>query len=203
MSLGEADARSFFAPLEGRTTSFVVDDRRTNLSLLKAAVSMALAGGRACTILDLDALCSSHAGKVLSGLGPKASGMVRALVPAPGAGVEDELMSLFRTGPSVFVVETLNTLHHLMPSNPGSRSRRLSFVLSALSFLAKTNGAAGLYVTYRREKAIGPERGGSISDFADLVVSVTGVKSELHMRCERGEAWPDGKLVLAAALDEE
>jgi hypothetical protein len=45
---------------------------------------------------------------------------------------------------------------------------------------------------YRREKVVRSRGGGSISSLSDAAVYVEEVDSELRMRCERGDIWPDG-----------
>jgi hypothetical protein len=91
----------------------------------------------------------------------------------------------------------LNTLYHLFSkSGVSSRSRKLAFAVTSLSFLAGTSGKAVLFIMYKREKTIRTGGGKSISDLSDATVSVEVTGSELLMNCKRGTAWPEGRFSL-------
>jgi WD40 repeat protein len=197
MSFGAQQAHSFFGPLKGKTVTFLVDDRQTNLSFAKSIISLATIAVGGCAIFDIDAFYSSNSDGILSALPSSAAGSTRVYVPEPGVRIETVLPRFFKIESGVFIVDSLNTLYHLFSSSgASSRSRKLAFAVTSLSYLARTNEKTVLLTMYRREKAVRTGGGRSISDLSDTSVSVEAAGSELLMRCKRGAAWPDGMLSL-------
>ncbi len=200
MSFGAQQALSFLGPFKGKTATFLVDSRQTNLSFAKniASLTAIITGG--CAIFDTDAFYSSNSGEILSALPPSAVRSTRVYIPEPGSSVETELPRLFRAESEVFIVDSLNTLYHLFSSSGvNSGSRKLAFAVASLSYLAKTSGKAVLFTMYRREKTMRTGGGSSISDLSDTTISVEATGSALLMKCERGTAWPEGKFSLRIA----
>ena len=197
MSLGAQQAHSFLGPLRGKTATFFVGNRQTNLSFAKSITSLTAMTTSGCAIFDLDALYSSNSYEILSDLPSSAARSTCIYVPEPGSNIEIELPRLFRTESGVFIVDSLNTLYHLFSSSGvNSRSRKLAFAVASLSYLARTNGKAILFSMYRREKTMRTGGGRSISDLSDTTVSVEATDSGLLMKCERGTAWPEGRFSL-------
>jgi len=192
MSLSERDARAFLEPLKGKTVTLLINDRKTNLALLRCISSLTSTAACGCVVFDVDAFYSSNSDKIH----PSAANSTYVYVPEPGSSIEMEFPMLFKTESEVFVIESLNTLYNLFASSSvSSKSRKLAFALASLSFLAKTNDKTGLLIMYRREKLM-KTGGGSISDLSDMTVSVKTVGSEMRMECERGMAWPEGRFSL-------
>jgi hypothetical protein len=193
MSLSRGAPNSFFGPLTGRTTTFLLDARRDNLEFA-AMMMRSLAWDRAtCAILDLDAFYSSNSDRIFDSMDPVTARSTVIRVPGPGSEVELELSSLFEAQQKVLVIDSLNSLHHLISLDDGSsRSRKLAFALAGLSYLARTNSKAVVLSMYRRE---GFSRGGtgrSIAGLSDAVASVDVRGGELRVRSERGSLWPTG-----------
>ncbi len=157
-----------------------------------AASLMALTGD-GCTVLDLDALYSSNADRIFAGLPVTAARSTIIHVPEPDSSVETELAKLFATDSNVLIIDSLNSLHHLLSSDDArSRSRKLAFAIASLSYLARTDRKAVLFTMYRRERPGRTGAGRSITDLTDLAVSVEANASGVSMKCERGNAWPGG-----------
>ena len=197
LSLSAQQAHSFLTPLNGKTTTFLVDGRQTNLSLVRNIASMTAMTARGFAIFDADAFCSSNSVEILSALTLEAAKSTHIYLPEPGSSIETELPRFIRTGSEVFMIESLNTIYHLFSSSgTNSRSRKFAFAVVSLSYLARTSGKTGLFIMYRREKIMRAGGGGSISDLSDTTVSAETTGSGLLMKCERGTAWPDGRFSL-------
>jgi len=195
MSVGVEQARSFIEPLRGKTITFLVNDRQTNLSLMRGITAVATAAGRGCTIFDIDALFSSNAEEILSWLPSDAAKRICIRVPEPLSNIESELSKVFRSDSGVFMIQSLNTLFHLFQSSGvGSRTRKVAFAMISLSYFAKSGDKVILVTMYGRNKVI--KVGGSISDFSDATVTVANVRHGVSLRCERGLLWPDGEFYL-------
>jgi len=197
MSFGAQQAHSFFGPLKGKTTTFLIDSRQANLLFAKSITSLTAMTACGCAIFDIDALHSSNSDGILSALPASVAGSTRVYVPEPGSRVETELPRLFMAESGILIVDSLNTLYHLFSSSGvSSRSRKLAFAVTSLSYLARTSGKAVLLTMYRREKTMRTGGGRSISDLSDTTVSVEVTGSGLLMKCKRGTAWPEGKFAL-------
>jgi hypothetical protein len=190
MSFGVGEPRSFLEPLTGKTTTFLLDSRRDNIAFARTVAVLAAGHGDACAILDLDALYSSNAAAILS---PLSGGATSIIVPAPGSEIERETTRLFLVPQRVILVDSLNTLYHLLAfEDESSRGRRLSFFLACLTYLARTNNKAVIFTMYRREGFRKVKPGLSISGLGDTTASVRNEDGHLTMRIERGSAWPGG-----------
>ncbi len=194
MSFGGHQAQAFFGPLAGRTATFLLDGRDANLGFARAIVGLLAQTGDSCAVLDLDAFYSSNADAIFQPL-PKAaadSSLVR--VPTPGSDVELEFAELFESNQKVVVVDSLNSLYHLVSMEDGSsRSRKLTFAVASLSYLARTNGKVVVLTMYVREGFTRSGTGRSISALSDVTASVDVRGNELIARVERGQAWPGGR----------
>jgi len=190
-SAGKAD--EFFGPLKGKTATFLLPDRSANLAFARAVTAMVAASGRTCSIFDLDAFYSSNAGFLFGPPSASGRGKVFIQVPKPSVRLEDEFPRLFSGGGSVVIVDTLNTLFHLLSSDEGAyRSRKFSFAVASLSFTAKESGSAIMLAMYRRELLSRGGLGRSMSSYSDVVVSVERKDSGVTMVTERGKAWGEG-----------
>jgi hypothetical protein len=135
MSLSVQHASSFFGPLRGKTSSFVVDGRQANVLFAEATTSSVALTGDGCAILDLDALYSSNSDRIFGGLPAAAARSMVIHVPAPDASVEAELPRLLAADSRVLIIDSLNSLHHLLSSDDArSRSRKLAFAIASLRF---------------------------------------------------------------------
>ena len=178
--------------LSGKTATFVVGGRGTNILLARTLVGSIAREGRSCTVLDLDALYSSHADLIFGGL-TDGSGRLTVKVPAPGSDIETEFAPLLSSNQQVIVIDRLNSLHHLVSMEDGrSRGRRLMFALASLSYSARANGSAVVFSMYRREGFPKPGRGRSIASLSDVTASVEIMDGSIEIRTESGSAWPGG-----------
>ena len=197
MSFSAQQADSFLGPLKGKTATFLVESRQDNLSLARCVAALAAQRASGCAIFDVDAFYSSNSDLILSALPPGAARAARVYVPEPGSSIEVELAELFRAESGVFVIDSLNTLYHLLSSSgASSRSRKFAFAVASLAYFARMGGKAVLFSMYRRERTMRTGGGRSISDLSDVTVSVEATGSELLMKCERGAAWPGGRFSL-------
>ncbi|MDA4124863.1 MAG: hypothetical protein OK438_05385 [Thaumarchaeota archaeon] len=193
MSFSARLASSFFGPLRGKTSSFVVGGREANILLAEVAISLATLTGDGCAVLDLDALYSSNSDRIFGGLPAAVARSTTIHVPEPDSSVEMELSKLFATTAKVLVIDSLNSLHHLLSSDDArSRSRKLAFAVASLSYLARTDRRAVLFTMYKRERPL-RTAARSIADLADLKISVKADESGVSMECERRSIWPGGR----------
>ena len=182
------------APLAGKTATFLVDGRQANVKLARTLAIATDQAGLSCVVFDLDALYSSNADRVFAGLAGHATHATMK-VPAPGSDIEAGFSSIFRAQQDVVVIDSLNTLYHLISMEDGSsRGRKLMFALASLSQLARANGATVILSMYRREGLTKSSRGRSISNLSDITASVELKGDGLEVRVERGSAWPGGVL---------
>ena len=184
---------AFLRPLEGKTATFLFDDRETNVAFASALTMTLAKGGARCEVLDLDALYSSNADRIFGDIPAEAASKVRLHVPEPGADIEAEFSDLFASESRYLVVDSLNSFYHLISFEDGVyRGRKLSFAVAGLAFAARTTGGTAILSMYRRE---GPPRmgtGASISTLSEVTVGVSMDGKELQLRTERGSAWAGG-----------
>ena len=195
MSLSGEEPHSFFGPIEGKTSIFLLDGRQANVAFATALAGLLARARSPCAVLDLDALYSSGSDRIF-GLGsPLVAGLTTIQLPDPGSDVESELSSVFRRREKVVIIDSLNSLYHLISMDDGSsRSRRFAFALASLSYLARTNGMVVILTMYRREGLPSAGTGRPISALSDITASVNVKGGELEIRLERGSAWPGGSL---------
>lgn len=194
MSFGGQQSQSFFGPLTGRTATFLLEGRGANLEFACTLVRLIAEAGGSCAVLDLDALYSSNADAIFQAL-PKASAEASTvIVPEPGADIEGEFARLLGSTQKVVVIDSLNSLYHLISQeDASSRSRKLAFAVAALSYFTKTNGTAAVLTMYRREGFTHYGTARSISTLSEITASVDVEDGELVVRAERGQAWPGGR----------
>jgi len=191
MSFGAREAQSFFAPLKGRTATFLLDDRLANLDFARSVIGLLAQTTDTAEILDLDAFYASNADHIFRSLGSPTIATLR--VPEPGADIEEEFASMFEGNQGVLIVNSLNSFFHLISQNDGSsRSRKLNFAIAGLAYLARTNAKAVILSMYRREGFTRWGTGRSISGLSDITASVYTRGQELLIRAERGPSWEGG-----------
>ena len=185
------------APLAGRTTTFLLDSRGANILFARTLMSVLARAGSTCAIVDLDAFYSSNSDLIFP---PSASHVAKGAairVPEPGANLEDEFSMLFRAQEEAVVVDSLNTLHHLISQEDGSsRGRKLAFAAASLSYFARTNGKAAIVSMYRREGFTRGGTGRAISSLTEGTAVVEIAGDELTAKSERGAGWPGGRITI-------
>jgi hypothetical protein len=191
MSSGTRAARSFFAPLRGRTTTFLLEDRRANLDFARSVICLLAQTPAAVEILDLDAFYASNADCIFRPLCSPTTAILR--VPEPGADIEEDFAAMFESNQGVIIVDSLNSFFHLVSQGDGSaRSRKLNFAIAGLTYFARTNARAVILSMYRREGFARWGTGRSISGLSDITASVGTNGRELLIRAERGPGWEGG-----------
>ena len=169
-------------PLTGKTATLLVEGRGANLRFARALVSAVGKTGGSCLVFDLDAFYSSNADLVFAGLGDGAASF-GLKVPAPGSDIEAEFSSLFWARQKVVVIDSLNTLYHLISMDDGSsRGRKLMFALASLSLFARANATAVILSMYRREGFAKTGKGRSISGLSDVTASDEVRGGDLEIR---------------------
>lgn len=187
MSFNTRRPGPFFGPLRGNSSVFIVDSRETNLALARALIA---GTETTCVVLDIDALYSSEADFIMGNLSESQLRSVQIRIPEPGSDLEPHISSLFASNSRLLIIDSMNSLNHLLSSeNRNSGSRKLSFTVAGLSYLARTSGRAVVLTMYQRELT---RTGGGMpmSNLSDITVAVERRGSELGMRCTRGQAWP-------------
>jgi len=192
MSFSGDPARSFFAPLWGKAATFVMDERKSNMRFARTIVNLAGRSEETCSILDLDALYSSSADIIFSQ--PASPGASRILLPLPGSEVELEFPRLFEAQQRIIIVDSLNSLYHLLSQeDTTSRGRKFAFAVESLAYLARANNKAVVLTMYRREGFTRQGRSRSISGLSDVTANVEVRGDDLSIRSERGRIWPGGR----------
>lgn len=191
MSFNGDEARAFFAPLRGKAATFLIEDRMANLCLARTVIGLLSRASGAAEIFDLDAFYSSNADRIFASLGSTSEAAIR--VPAPGARIDGEFARLFEGDQDLVIVDSLNSLYHLISQEDGSsRGRRFNFAVASLSYLAKTSGKSAILSMYRREGLDRWGTGRSISSLSDITASVDATGPEIVIRAERGPGWDGG-----------
>jgi len=191
MSLGTREAQSFFAPLRGRTATFLLQDRQANLDFGRTIIDLLERTGDTAMILDLDAFYASNADQIFRSLGSPTT--VSLSVPEPGADIEEEFAAVFEDGQGVVIIDSLNSFYHLISQEDGSsRSKKMNFAIAALAYFARTNAKAVVLSMYRREGFTRWGTSRSISGLSDITASVDTRNQGLFIRTERGSAWEGG-----------
>jgi len=184
----------FFAPLAGRTATFLLDGRQANLDFARTISSLAAKVGKTLAILDLDALYSSHADMIFASAAIQSLESTTIIVPEPGSDIERDFSCLFDIRQEVLVIDSLNSFFHLLSLDDWrARSRKLKFALEALSHYARTNGKIVLLSMYRRERSGGTGTGRPISHLSDLTVSVALRDNQAVLRIVKGSGWAGGE----------
>ena len=197
MTLDVEEARLFIEPLKGKTITFLINDRQTNLSLMRGMSALVAMTARGFTIFDIDAFFSSNSGEILSSLSSDTAESFCINVPEPLSDIETEFSKVFRTDSDVVVIQSLNTLYHLFRSSgTGSRMRKVAFAMACLSHFAKTGGKAVMVIMYGRDRVMKVGNRGSISDLSDATVLVENASNRLSLKCKRGTLWPRGEFYL-------
>ena len=178
----------------GRTTTFILESRQANFDFARTIVTLLAKAETPCAVFDLDAFYSSNADRIFKPFTGDLADSTVIRIPEPGSDVEGEFASLFEVRPPVVIIDSLNSLYHLLSVEDGSaRSRKLNFAVASLSYLARTNAKAVVLTMYRREGLQGSGSGRSISKLSDVTASVEVIGPELRFVCERGTAWAGGR----------
>ena len=194
MSFGMQQARAFFAPLTGRTTTFLLEDREANLGFASTIMGLLAQTGDTCAVVDLDAFYSSNSDRIFGALDQPAARATAVRVPEPGADIEGEFSAIFEAPQKTLIMDSLNSFYHLVSQEDGSsRSRKLMFAVASLSYFARVNGKVVIFSMYRREGFTRGGTGRSISSLSDMTASVDVRGEEMTVRRERGSGWPGGR----------
>jgi len=150
--------------------------------------------GGSCTVLDLDAFYSANADVIFASLPGAVAESTNIRVPEPGADIEGEFAEVFESTQKAVLVDSLNSLYHLVSQEDGSsRSRKLTFAVASLSYLARTNDMTVILTMYRRGGFSRSGTGRSISNLSDVTASVEVRGDVLTAVVERGQAWAGGR----------
>lgn len=180
------------APLMGKTSTFIVGGRDANTRFARTLMQSLGGAGLSCVVLDLDAFYSSNADSIFADVpGNPTSFQLR--VPPPGSDIGAEFSALFKTEHRAVVIDSLNSLYHLISMDDGStRGRKMMFALASLSLFARTSERLVILSMYRREGLSKGGRGRSIANMSDITASAETRDSGMELRTERGSAWPGG-----------
>ena len=169
----------------GRTATFVMDGRDANIRFARTLVESLAENGMTCFILDLDALYSSNSDLIF--VGPQEGNARHSIrVPPPGSDTEAEFSLLFAADHHAVVIDSLNSLYHLISEgNASTRGRKMSFALASLSQLARENSKAVILSMYRREGFSRSAKGRPISSLSDITASVRIEGGGIEISTER------------------
>ena len=181
-------------PISGMTATFLLSGREDNLAFARTAVALIARAGKSCAVLDLDALYASNADAIMGTLPANSLRLVTVTVPDAESRVEQELPRVLSSPAEVVIIDSFNTFFHLLSyEDDASRGRKLSFAVASMSYLARTSGKAVIFTMYKRG---GIWRQGTrpISALSEVTAAIRVQGSELLVSCERGKAWPEGRL---------
>jgi hypothetical protein len=191
MSFSRQQAQLFLNSLTGKTTTFLLEDREANLEFARTTMGILSQTGDSSAIIDLDAFYSSNSDRIFRLLEKSIAETTTIRVPEPGADIEKEFSTLFDVTQKVIIIDSLNSLYHLISLEDGSsRSRKLTFAITSLSYLARINSKAALLTMYRREGFTRRGTGRAISSLSDATVTVDVRGQALTLRIDRGSVWP-------------
>lgn len=175
--------------LKGKTVTFVVDDRQTNMLLARFFLSQT---GATFRVLDLDALYSSCADFILRGDSERGPDSAEICVPLPGAQVEPLLAAFLDSSGRYLIVDSVNTMNHILSlESRRARGRSLAFMMAAFAAYASAENACAILTMYQRGWPT-PREGYQLHDMSDASVSVKAVEGGLLLTHMRGLAWADG-----------
>jgi hypothetical protein len=190
MSFSDRQGGLVLGTLMGRTATFVMDGREANIRFAQALMKSVAEADMSSIVLDFDAFYSSNADIIFTGL-PKNPVDCFIRVPAPGADAEAEFSALFEAEQQVIIIDSLNSLYHLISEGNGSaRGRKMTFALASLSQLARVNHRPVILSMYRREGFARSGKGRPISSLSDITASVAVREGRVEIRAERGPASP-------------
>jgi hypothetical protein len=178
-------------PLFGKTVTLLVSGREANLAFARAAMAL-ITRSKSCAVLDLDAFYASNADVILGSLPAESIRSTAFTILDPQSNVERELPRILSSRAEVVIMDSFNTLYHLLSYGDGSaRGRKLSFAVASMSYLARTNRKVIILTMYRR---VGFWRQGArpIWSLSDVTAAVKMHGSGITISCERGKAWPEG-----------
>ena len=186
-------SHQFFAQLKGKATTFLLEGRQANLAFAGTMAGVLSEGRTSSTVLDLDAFYSSNSDRIFSGLDSATVKSAVIRVPRPGSDVETELSNLFDAPQELVMIDSLNTLYHLISLEDGSsRGKKLTFSQASLSYLAMTTSKAVVLTMYRREGLYRAGTARPISNLSDATATVDLAGGGLKIKFTRGSAWPGG-----------
>ena len=187
----------FLGPLRGKTTAFLLDDRRSKLSLAEAALPYLAGTKEGCRILDLDAFYSSNIETITRNVPRGDLKRIEIIIPEVGSDIETTLSEAFLGASNkALILDSTNTLYQLLAyQKPKSSSRKFAFLIAALSTWAKANSLPVIANMYERERPF-YKRATPISGFFDVVVSVSRRPKGLGLLCRRGSAWQNRSFFL-------
>lgn len=196
MSFSAQQVRVFLGPLQGKVAVFLVPDRISNLALGQLFLSSLEAGGKTCTILDIDAFYASNSDLLAKSISGGLTENLWLYIPEVGTGAEDIVLHLLKERRSdVIIVDNLNSFFHLFSfDDRNSASRKFTFLMALLSYAAHSNNVSVLTTMYEREKPIPRRRDRSFSELGDVSLTVRHAGGRLTLRCDQCASWPDGTL---------
>jgi len=194
LTVAEQGAHIFLRPLIGKTATFILDERRTNLDFARSVMVYVAEAGLSCTVFDLDALYSSNSEILFSNLPQSWIDSMEIIVPDLRITMDDAFPQIISRSSEVIIIDSLNTLYHLLGADEGaSKSRVLYFLISALSYLASSGKKIVILTMYKRE-GFGRSGSKSISSFSSVTSAVQAKGEGLFARTVKGVAWPGGGL---------
>jgi hypothetical protein len=179
-----------FDLLLGHTVTFTVDERNTNLAHARCVMRYLARRKLSCTVLDADAFYASNLQYIIGSMPDESSRRIELLVPDLGSDLQAEFGQLFGIGShAVTIIDSLNSVFHLLPAEGhGSRNRNLAFVMSLLSYLARTDRRTVFLTAYRRNPRF--EGRNPISALSDQSITVSLVDGKVDFRGKLG-SWQE------------
>src|SRR5437667_7944156 len=188
----QREAEAFLAPLQGKSTVFLLDNRATDLLFSRFLLSCLVRTRNEALVADINAFYGSNAQRIAPG---SDASKIRLSLPPPGFDVEPWIVDFLidaADDAAVVILDDLNTLYHLLSFDGSKRAgNRMSFLIALTSFLARTRPQTIISKVYARNRPIQNGRRGarSLNRLGDLGVAVEYEARKLVFTCKNGSGW--------------
>jgi hypothetical protein len=183
-------------------TVLLIDQRTINAHLGEFILRCACATRIKAAILDIDAFYASTTEQFVERLPERCLNDVTLHVPDLNKDIGRWVVEQFlrKNEERLFLIDNLNSLYHLLSADDSeSTNRRLTLMISFLSFISRTNDFSTVSILYREgaptERSLVGSR--SLMRAGDMTAYVTVQDGEIRFRNIRGNAW---NKTFAAAL---
>jgi len=193
MSVPEAQAARFLAPLRGRLAVFVLHDSRTKLLLSQFILGCASLRSMRVSILDTDAFYCTNMERITEGAGPATDGEL-ILLPDQDLAVSS-VLPLLSSRRELLILDDLNSLQSLASGE--HRSQQLSIFMRLLSHNARSNFSWTIATAYGVEPSVRKDPNPrSLASFGDVLIETESAGGSVRLNPGLKGEWPEGELAL-------
>jgi len=188
-------AYAFLSPLRGRSSAFLVADRKANTAITAFALGCLAALRMRTVMLDTSCFYGTNMEVLAESLPREYLERTTTLTVAEDTGLENVLTQLMTERTKAVLIDDLNSLNALMSSGYQESSIHKMFVLiRMLSYGARMNNTLILATVYRSQRADTNSRR-SLAAATDLQITTEAQPSGITFSCDAANTWPRGKFV--------